>query len=80
MGLVEEMIKVTIQEMVDFRSTGFSGCSLHHIKNSRCYCERCQENCYTMVCQQTKRSVSLAGRQRATNNKIKILLWKSAEN
>ena len=25
---------------------------------------------------QTKRSVSLAGRQRATKNKIKILLWK----
>jgi len=30
MGPVEEMITVTIQEMVDFRWIGSSGCLLYH--------------------------------------------------
>jgi hypothetical protein len=32
MGSVEEMITVTIQEMVDFLCIGSNGCSLHHQK------------------------------------------------
>ena len=76
MGSVEDIITVNIQEMVDFRWIGYSGCSLEHKKILDGIVRDIRRIVIPWWVKQTKRSVSLAGRHRATKSKIKILLWK----
>jgi len=75
MGSVEEMITFTIQEMVDFHSMGSSGCSFHHQNIVEFIVRDVRRITIPWWVKQTKGSVGLAGRQKATKNKIKILLW-----
>jgi len=69
MGLVEETITVTFQEMVDFQSTGFSSCSLHHKKIVDGIVRDVRRIAIPWCVKQTKRSVSLAGRQMNTKTR-----------
>jgi len=75
LGSVEEMITVTIQKMVDFCWIGSSGCSFHHQNIVDGIVRDIRRIAIPWWEKQTKRSVSLAGRQKATKSKIKILLW-----
>jgi len=76
MGSVEEIITVTIQEMVGFRWIGSSGCSFHHQNIVDGIVRDVRRFAIPWWVKQTKRSVSLAGRQKAKKSKIKIVLWK----
>jgi len=54
MGLVEETVMVTIQEKVDFSMYWVFWLFISLPQNSRWYCERCHENCYSMMGQANK--------------------------
>jgi len=78
MSSVEEMA-VAKKETLDFVWIGSFGCLLQSQKIVDGIVTRITGTAFPWWCKQTNRYMSKAGRQRATNRKMKILSQKSVE-